>query len=126
VPGVGKITALVLIADLPELGHLNRKEIAALVGLAPFNRDSGLMKGKRCIWGGRASVREVLYMASVVASRWNPVIKRFYQRLRQEGKVFKVAITACMRKLLTILNAMARSQKRWQPALAAAKAQSTP
>lgn len=126
VPGIGKITALVLIADLPELGHLNRKEIAALVGLAPFNRDSGLLKGKRSIWGGRASVREVLYMACVVASRWNPVIKRFYQRLRQEGKVFKVAITACMRKLLTILNAMVRSQKRWQPALAVAKTQSTP
>lgn len=126
VPGIGKITALVLIADLPELGHLNRKEIAALVGLAPFNRDSGLMKGKRSIWGGRASVRDALYMATVVASRWNPVIKRFYQRLRHDGKVFKVAITACMRKLLTILNAMVRSQKRWQPALAATKVQSTP
>lgn len=126
VPGIGKVTSMILIADLPELGHLNRKKIVALVGLAPFNRDSGKMKGKRTIWGGRASVRDALYMAAVVASRWNPIIKRFYERLRHEGKAFKVAITACMRKLLTILNAMVRTQRVWQPALATVKVQNQP
>lgn len=121
VPGVGKVTSMIIIADLPEIGLLNRKEIAALVGVAPFNCDSGKMKGKRVIWGGRGSVRDGLYMAALVATRCNPVIKRFYEHLRHEGKAFKVAITACMRKLLTILNAMVRSNKKWQPALAVAK-----
>jgi transposase len=126
VPGVGKVTSTTLIADLPELGRLNRKKIAALVGLAPFNCDSGLMKGKRSIWGGRASVRNALYMAALVAARCNPVIKRFYQRLIQEGKLFKIAITACMRKLLTILNAMVHSKTRWLPARATTKAHPNP
>jgi transposase len=126
VPGIGKVTAMTLIADLPELGQLNRKKIAALVGLAPFNCDSGLSKGKRAIWGGRASVRKALYMAALVATRCNPVIKRFYDRLCKEGKVFKVAITACMRKMLTIANAMLRSKKEWLPALATAKSRPNP
>lgn len=123
VPGIGKVTATTLLADLPELGQLNRKQIAALVGLAPFNCDSGLMRGKRMIWGGRAPVRNALYMAALVATRCNPVIKRFYEHLKQQGKVFKVAITACMRKLLTILNAMVRAHQTWCPALATAKVQ---
>ena len=121
VPGVGKVLSTVLLADLPELGQLNRKQIAALAGLAPYNCDSGLMKGKRAIWGGRAPVRNALYMAALSASRCNPVICRFYERLTKEGKVFKVAITACMRKLLTILNAMIRSMETWQPHLATEK-----
>ena len=121
VPGVGKVLSTVLLADLPELGQLNRKQIAALAGLAPYNCDSGLMKGKRTIWGGRAPVRNALYMAALSASRCNPVISRFYERLSKEGKVFKVAITACMRKLLTILNAMIRSMEAWQPHLATEK-----
>lgn len=119
--GVGKVLSTVLLADLSELGALNRKEIAALAGLAPYNCDSGLMKGKRAIWGGRASVRNALYMAALSASRCNPVIRRFYEHLRKEGKVFKVAITACMRKMLTILNAMIRSMQMWKPDLAAEK-----
>ena len=110
VPGVGDVTARTLIADLPELGTLDRKKIAALVGVAPFNRDSGTLRGKRTIWGGRANVRAALYMAALVASRHNPVLRRFYQRLVQAGKPKKVALTAVMRKLLTILNAIVRDQ----------------
>ena len=116
VPGVGDVTARVLIAHLPELGTLDRKKIAALVGVAPFNRDSGTLRGKRTIWGGHANVRAALYMAALVASRYNPTLSRFYQRLLQAGKPKKVALTAVMRKLLTILNAIIRDQTPWQPA----------
>lgn len=117
VPGVGKVLSFTLLADLPELGTLSNKEIAALVGVAPFNRDSGFMRGSRRIWGGRARVRAALYMAALVASRHNPVIEAFYQRLLQAGKKPKVALTACMRKLLVILNAMMRSSEPWRPDL---------
>lgn len=113
VPGVGPVTTLTLLADLPELGTLNRQRIAALVGLAPINKDSGKLKGKRRIFGGRASVRCVLYMAALSASKSNPVIRDFYLRLLAKGKAKKVALTACMRKLLTILNALIRDQKPW-------------
>jgi transposase len=112
-PGAGPVLASTLLGLLPELGKLNRREIAALVGLAPFNRDSGTLKGKRCIWGGRSWVRRILYMATVAAIRWNPIIKAFYQRLIEAGKQKKVAITACMRKLLTILNVMVRDATIW-------------
>jgi transposase len=113
VPGVGQITALTLVAALPELGHLSRREIAALVGVAPLNRDSGTLRGKRLVWGGRAPVRAALYMAAFVGVRWNPVLRQFYTRLRAAGKPFKVAVTACMRKLLVILNTMMRHQQPW-------------
>jgi len=113
VPGIGPVISRSLIADLPELGQLNRKQIAALVGVAPFNRDSGTLRGRRGIWGGRASVRAVLYMATLVASRRNAVIKAFYTRLRNGGKAPKVALVACMRKLLTILNSMVKHKTRW-------------
>lgn len=113
VPGVGPVTSFTLLADLPELGKLNRQEIAALVGVAPFNRDSGPKKGKRRIFGGRASVRRVLYMAVLSGTRHNPVIRDFYHRLLAAGKLPMVALTACMRKLLTILNAMMRTGKPW-------------
>ncbi|WP_129350280.1 IS110 family transposase [Sorangium cellulosum] len=116
VPGVGPGTSRTLLLDLPELGTLNRKQVAALVGVAPFNRDSGNVKGRRAIWGGRASVRSMLYMASVTAVRCNPVIRAFYDRLRAAGKPYKVAMTACMHKLLTILNAMAKAARPWQVA----------
>jgi|TARA_Y100000294_G_C8535591_1_gene328906 transposase len=115
VPGVGAVTSSRMLAQLPELGHLSHKKIAALVGVAPFNDDSGKHKGKRRIWGGRAEVRCVLYMATLVATRFNPVIKTFYDRLLQAGKPKKVALTACMRKLLIILNAIIRDQKSWNP-----------
>ena len=115
-PGVGRVVSLTLLAALPELGRLSHKEIAALVGVAPLNRDSGTLRGKRLVCGGRAPVRAALYMAALVASRYNPVIRAFYERLRAAGKPAKVALTACMRKLLTILNAMARSGAAWQPA----------
>jgi transposase len=114
VPGVGPVVSRTLIAELPELGHLNRKQIAALVGVAPLARDSGKHKGRRMIFGGRASVRQALYMAALVASRRNPTIRTFYQRLIASGKPPKVALTACMRKLLTILNAIARTGTRWE------------
>jgi len=114
VPGVGKVLSTTLLAHLPELGALNRKQIAALAGLAPFNRDSGSLRGSRGIWGGRAQVRRVLYMAVVAAVRSNPVIKNFYARLRARGKYPKSALTACMRKLLVILNAMLRSKSHWR------------
>ena len=106
------MSILTLLASLPELGTLNRKQIAALVGIAPLNRDSGTLRGRRSIWGGRAAVRAVLYMATLVASR-NGVIRAFYQRLRSAGKAPKVALLACMRKLLTILNAIIKHKTRW-------------
>ena len=115
VPGVGPTTARSLIAQLPELGALNRREIAALVGVAPFNRDSGTLKGKRTTWAGRAAVRTVLYMATLAATRFNPVIRTFYQRLVAAGKAKKVALVACMRKLITILNVMVKSAQPWNP-----------
>jgi len=114
VPGIGPVLSSTLVADLPELGSLNRKQIAALVGVAPFNRDSGNMRGKRSCWGGRANVRAALYMPTLVATRFNPVIKRLYGRLLKAGKAKKVAITACMRKLLTIVNAMIKHHTSWQ------------
>lgn len=115
VPGVGRVTAFTLLGKLPELGRLSRHEIAALVGVAPLNRDSGKRRGKRFVWGGRAPVRAVLYMAALVGVQHNPILRTFYTRLCAAGKAFKVAITACMRKLLTILNAMVRQQRRWDP-----------
>jgi transposase len=114
--GIGPVNARVLLIELPELGRLDRKKIAALVGLAPIARDSGPHRGRRTIAGGRAQVRSSLYMATVAAIRSNAVIRAFYQRLRQAGKPTKVAIVACMRKILTILNAMMRTQTRWQNA----------
>jgi transposase len=116
VPGVGPIVARTLIAELPELGRLGRRKIAALVGVAPLSRDSGTMRGKRAIWGGRPTVRATLYMAAVTAARCNPVIATLYTRLRSAGKPAKVALVACMRKLLTILNAIARDHRSWQNA----------
>ena len=111
--GIGPVTSRTLLAELPELGTLDRKQIAALVGVAPFNRDSGSLKGRRSIWGGRAPVRGALYMATLVATRRNPVIRDFYKRLIAKGKLFKVALVACMRKLLTILNSMIKHKTRW-------------
>jgi|HubBroStandDraft_6_1064221.scaffolds.fasta_scaffold78728_2 transposase len=113
VPGVGAVLSVTLLAHLPELGTLTRKQIAALAGLAPFNRDSGTLRGSRCIWGGRAQVRRVLYMATVAAVRANPNIRSFYTVLRQRGKHPKPALTACMRKLLVILNAVLRTNTPW-------------
>jgi len=113
-PGIGPVISATLLCQLPELGSLNRKQIAALVGVAPFNRDSGKFKGKRVVWGGRTHVRRALYMGTLVASRFNPVIKEFYNRLLEAGKSPKVALVACMRKLLTILNAMIKHQRAWQ------------
>lgn len=115
VPGVGIVLSVTLLAHLPELGTLSRKQIAALAGLAPFNRDSGTLRGSRSIWGGRAQVRRVLYMATVAAIRANPAIKTFYTALRERGKHPKPALTACMRKLLVILNAILRANTPWQP-----------
>jgi len=114
VPGVGGVTAFTLIADLPELGHLDRRKIAALVGIAPLNRDSGAWRGRRMIAGGRPTVRCVLYMAALTAIRFNPVIAHFYQRLTAAGRPKKVALIAAMRKLLTMLNAILRDQRPWQ------------
>jgi len=116
VPGIGPVTAFTLIADLPELGRLTRRKIAALVGVAPFNRDSGTLRGRRMVTGGRAPVRRVLYMATITAIRRNPAIAAFYQRLRAAGRPAKVALTAAMRKLLTILNAILRDHRSWQRA----------
>jgi transposase len=121
VPGVGRVLSTSLTALVPELGKLDRKKIASLVGLAPHNDDSGKREGKRRTWGGRAPVRAVLYMATMAAVRFNPVIKALNDRLLGNGKPAKVALVACMRKLLTILNAMARSNVSWNPQLAAAK-----
>ena len=113
VPGVGEQVSLTLLANLPELGTLNRRQIAALVGVAPYNRDSGTLRGKRAVWGGRSRVRAVLYMGALVASRHNPAIRDFYQRLLAAGKPKKVALVACMRKLLVILNAMLKHGSPW-------------
>ena len=120
VPGIGPVLMCSLLADVPELGTLNRRQIAALVGVAPLNRDSGRYTGQRSTWGGRSKVRSVLYMGAVVAVKHNPVIRVFYERLIGAGKKFKVAITACMRKLLTILNAMVRTGSYWNPDVGAA------
>jgi transposase len=113
-PGIGPVCARTLVLELPELGTLTRQKIAALVGVAPLNCDSGTLRGRRMIWGGRARVRTVLYMATLVATRYNPRIKAFYERLLAAGKVKKVALTACMHKFLTILNAMLKHRKSWQ------------
>ncbi|HZA24935.1 MAG TPA: IS110 family transposase [Dehalococcoidia bacterium] len=113
VPGIGRVVSITLLADLPELGTLSRHQIAALVGVAPLNRDSGRFRGQRMVWGGRARVRAALYMAALTASRYNPIIKAFYHRLCEAGKARKVALTACMRKLLIILNSMVKQQQTW-------------
>ena len=115
-PGIGEVTSFTLIADVPELGHLDRRRIAALIGVAPMNRDSGTLRGRRMVSGGRAPVRAVLYMATLSAIRYNPTIAAFYQRLRAAGRPGKVAVVAAMRKLLTILNAIVRERRPWQPA----------
>lgn len=112
-PGVGVVTAVTLVAELPELGRLGRGQISALVGLAPFNRDSGKFHGRRAIWGGRASVRKTLYMATLTARRMNPVIRSFGERLAAAGKPYKVVMVACMRKLLVILNALLKNNVAW-------------
>ena len=114
VPGVGQVLSVTLLAELPELGTLNRRQIASLVGVAPINRDSGKMRGHRTVWGGRARVRQVLYMATLSATRSNPVIRAFYERLCAAGKAKKSALTACMRKLLVILNSMIRYGTSWE------------
>lgn len=119
VPGVGRVIAQTLIVALPELGQLNRKQIAALVGVAPMNRDSGRHSGKRTTWGGRSDVRAVLHMGAMTAIRWNPVLKAFYERLIKVGKIKMVALTACIHKLLIILNAMVRDGTLWQAAATA-------
>jgi transposase len=116
VPGVGPVVTSTLLASLPELGMLTNKQIAALVGVAPLNRDSGTLRGRRTVWGGRAQVRAVLYMGALVAARFNPVIRAFYQRLCRAGKAKKVALTACMRKLLVILNTMIKHRTPWHQA----------
>jgi transposase len=113
VPGVGPVTSATMLGMLPELGQLNRQEIAALVGVAPVNKDSGKKQGKRRVFGGRADVRSVLYMAALAAKKFNPVIRKFYERLIRHGKEKKVALTACMRKLLVILNVMMRTNQPW-------------
>jgi transposase len=115
VPGIGPVCTRTLLLDLPELGTLSRQSLAALVGVAPFHQDSGTLRGTRTVWGGRAHVRAALYMSTLVAVRYNPVLVGFYQRLRAAGKAAKVALTACMRKLLTILNAMVKHHTPWQP-----------
>lgn len=117
VPGIGPVTSRTLVAELPELGKLDRQAIAALVGVAPFNCDSGAFRGKRRIWGGRANLRSTLYMATLTARKHNPVIRRFADRLQRAGKAAKVILTACMRKLLVILNTMARTNTTWEPRL---------
>jgi len=114
VPGIGPVVSKTLVAELPELGKLNRKQIAALVGVAPVNRDSGTMRGKRMVWGGRGGIRAQLYMAALVGTKYNPILRVFYRRLRDAGKPAKVALTACMRKLLTILNAIASTNTPWK------------
>jgi transposase len=115
VPGIGPTTALTLLSELPELGQLSRRQIAALVGVAPFNRDSGVHRGTRRPWGGRATVRAALYMATLTAVRFNPPLRTFYERLCAAGKRPKVALVAAMRKLLTIVNAMVKQQSPWRP-----------
>ena len=119
VPGIGPVVSFSMLADLPELGTLNRQQISKLVGVAPLNCDSGQLRGTRHIYGGRARVRSMLYMAALTATRYNPVIKEFYKRLLAKNKPFKVAITACMRKLLAIINVMVRDGARWHTPLLA-------
>lgn len=114
VPGVGPVLCRTLLAELPELGSLSPRELSALVGVAPLNRDSGTLRGRRAVWGGRGRVREALYMGALIASRFNPHIKGFYERLVGAGKPKKVALVACMRKLLTILNAVMRERTPWR------------
>ena len=118
IKGIGPTTSATLLSELPELGELNRKEIAALAGVAPLNRDSGKIKGKRVVWGGRGQLRSVLYMGTLVATRHNPTIRAFYQHLLLAGKCKKVAITACMRKLLTIINVMVKNKTKWKDPVA--------
>jgi transposase len=118
VPGFAQVTSVSLLADAPELGQLNQRQITALIGLAPFNRDSGQFQGQRTIWGGRASVRSTLYMAALSARRHNPVIREFADRLAARGKKPKVVLVACMRKLLVIINAMIKNNQQWNPQLA--------
>ena len=115
VPGIGPALSAALLANLPELGELNRREIAALVGVAPLNRDSGVFRGKRRVWGGRRNIRTMLFVGALVASRFNPLIKSLYQRLCAAGKPKKVALVACIRKLLTIVNSMLRTRTPWNP-----------
>jgi transposase len=115
VPGVGPVLARTLLAELPELGTLDHRRLSALVGVAPFNRDSGTFKGKREVWGGRAPVKAALYMGALVAVRHNPILKEFYEKLLSAGKPKKVALVACMRKLLSILNAVMRDRAPWRP-----------
>jgi transposase len=117
-PGVGPVLTTTLLATLPELGTLTGKQIAALVGVAPLNRDSGTLRGKRTVWGGRAQIRAVLSMGALVAARFNPVIRAFSQRLRAAGKAKKVVLTACMRKLRTMLNAMLKNRTPWRTPIA--------
>src|SRR5690606_5099553 len=112
--GVGDVLATTLVAELPEVGRLNRSQISALVGVVPFNRDSGTLKGKRAIFGGRAAVRSALYMAALSAQKWNPAIKRFADRLKAQSKPPKVVLVACMRKLLITLNTMLKTKTKWQ------------
>lgn len=119
VPGIGPVVSHTLLAGLPELGTLTRQQLAGLVGVAPLNRDSGQHRGTRAVWGGRAQVRTALYMAALVATRFNPTIRTFYERLLAAGKPKKVALTACMRKLLTVLNAMVRDATPWRVATTA-------
>jgi transposase len=119
VPGVGPTLSATLLAELPELEHLDRRRLAALVGVAPLNRDSGTLRGIRTVWGGRSGVRTTLYMATLCATRHNPAIREFYGRLVASGKPKKVALTACMRKLLSILGAILRNRTPWQPRLVA-------
>lgn len=114
VPGVGRVTAIALLAQLPELGRLSHRQVSALVGVCPYNRDSGTLRGRRSIWGGRAAVRAKLYMAAIVGTRHNPVLRTFYTRLVAAGKPKKVAIVACMRKLIVILNAIIKNNQPWQ------------
>jgi len=114
VPGVGRVLCRTLLAELPELGSLSPRELSALVGVAPLNRDSGTLRGRRTVWGGRARVREALYMGALIASRFNPAIEEFYERLVEAGKPKKVALVACMRKLLIILNALMRERTPWR------------
>lgn len=122
VPGIGRVLSITLLAEMPELGRLNRKQVAALAGVAPFNRDSGTLRGKRRVWGGRAGLRATLYMGVLVATRHNPAVRAAYQRLLAAGKPRKVALVALMRRLLTALNSMLRTNKRWDDSLFAPSA----